>query len=388
MPRNHMELDQIDTLSVLSEDGSIDKSQLPKLSKEELLKSYRFLVLTRRTDEQALRYQRQGRIGTFAPSTGQEASQIGSAMAISKEDWFIPSFRELGVALCRGMSIRDYFLFIMGFEEANQGLKGTNNMPVSVPVGSQCAFTPGIAWGIKLDKKKAAAVVYFGDGATSEGDFHEGLNFCGALNLPAVYLCQNNQWAISTPRSQQTAAKSIAQKAIAYGVCGIQVDGNDFFAVYKATKEALDRAKKGEGPTLIECVTYRLSVHTTADDPTVYRAKEEEEAWQKKDPIERLRKYLEKEKLWDSSHQEKLEEDIKAEIKKGYEEAEQFRNSIPDPLKFFDHQYETIPPYLAWQKSMAKEKIQGRNVIKGATEGYKGPGGAAAVGELEEAGDE
>ncbi|OGP03874.1 MAG: pyruvate dehydrogenase (acetyl-transferring) E1 component subunit alpha [Deltaproteobacteria bacterium GWA2_38_16] len=377
----------IDILSIVNPEGIEDTKLLPKIPPQELLKAYRWMLLTRRLEEQALRYQRQGRIGTFAPSIGQEAAAIGSALCLTSEDWFLPSFRETGIALTRGLSIKNYFLYIMGFEDSNKELKNTHDLAISIPVGSQCVHVAGIGWGLKLDQKKAAAMVYFGDGATSEGDFHEGLNFCGALNLPCVFFCQNNQWAISTPFKNQTASQTIAQKAIAYGVKGIQVDGNDFFSVYVATQEALNKARKGEGPTLIEAVTFRQSLHTTADDPSVYRTKNLEEEWKKKDPILRFKKFLEKEKLWDSQKEDALEQTLKEEIRKGYEEAENFRNSNPDPLTFFDTVYETMPPYLQWQKECAQKNIAGRNVIKGALEKPRGSGGAAAVGELEEAQD-
>ena len=387
MPKSRIKTFEIEMLSILNENGEADATLLPKLAPDFLIKAYRFMLLSRRLDEQALRYQRQGRIGTFAPSVGQEAAQVGSALALNEEDWFVPSFRELGAALVRGLSIKNYLLFIMGFEESNKDLKGTKNLPACIPVGTQCAHVAGVAWGIKLDRKKAAAIVYFGDGATSEGNFHEGLNFCGALNLPAVFFCQNNQWAISTPRKKQTASETIAQKAIAYGIPGIQVDGNDLLAVYEATRQALERARKGEGPTLIEAVTYRQGVHTTADDPTIYRTKEEEESWKKKDPLLRFKKYLENKKLWDHEKEEKLEEEIRNLIKKGYDEAENYRNSNPDPLAFFDYLYETMPSYLKWQKEEAQKNILGRTVLKGASAPNKGSGGAAAVGELEEAKD-
>ncbi len=387
MPKEKIKLYDIESLSILKEDGSVDRSLLPSLPKETILRAYEVMLFTRRLDEQALRYQRQGRIGTFAPSIGQEAAQVGSAIALTEEDWFVPSFRELGAALIRGLSVKNYLTALMGFEDFNVELKGTHNLPTAVPVATQCAYAAGIAWGLKLDQKLSAVIVYFGDGATSEGNFHEALNFCGVLKLPCIFLCQNNQWAISTPRKKQTASETLAQKALAYGVAGIQVDGNDFFAVYQATDEALKRAKKGEGATLIEALTYRLSAHTTADDPTVYRSKSEEEEWRKCDPLVRFRKYLESEQLWDGEKEEKLENEIKEKIKAGYEAAENFRNSNPDPLAFFDYVYDVIPPYLKLQKGEAEENIRGRQVIKGASEPKKAPGGAAAVGELEEAED-
>ena len=387
MPRGKIQTESIETLSILDENGNVDKALFPKLSPEEILKAYRLMLFTRRLDEQCVRYQRQGRVGTFGPSLGQEAAQVGSGLCLRKDDWFIPSFRELGVWLCRGLTTGNYILGLMGLEDGAKNVKDTNNMLMAVPVATQCTHAAGIAWGIKLDKKKAAAVVYFGDGATSEGSFHEGLNFCGALHLPAIFFCQNNQWAISTPRKKQTAATSIAQKAVAYGVKGIQVDGNAFFAVYVATYEALERARNGKGPTLIEAVTFRKSVHTTADDPTVYRTQEEEREWDKKDPLVRFKKYLDKEKLIDEKKHEQMEKEIEAEIKKGYEEAENYRNSDIDPLAYFDFVYGEMHPYLKWQKELAHLNIAGRNVIKGATEPAKGSGGAAAVGQLEEAQD-
>ena len=385
MSRSTIKLNDIEYLSILKEDGSCEEDLLPSLSRDFLLSAYRYMLFTRRLDEQAVRYQRQGRIGTFAPSFGQEAAQIGSALVMTPEDWFVPSFRELGVALTRGLTVKNYLLFLMGFEEGNKDLKGSSNFPVSIPVGTQCTHAAGVAWGIKLDHKKNGTIVYFGDGATSEGDFHEGLNFCGALTLPCIFFCQNNQWAISTPRKKQTASETIAQKATAYGVPGIQVDGNDFFAVYVATREAFERARSGKGATLIEAITYRLGVHTTADDPTVYRHKDEEALWQKKDPLIRFKKFLIDKKMWDEEKEKTLEEALKLLIKTGYEEAENYRSSHPDPLAFFDHVYSTLSPYLKWQKALAHESIEGRNVIKGASTPNRGSGGAAAVGELEEA---
>ena len=199
MPRGKIKLYDIETLSILKEDGTVDRSLLPKLSQPFLKGAYRMMLMTRLLDEQALRYQRQGRIGTFGPNIGQEAAQVGSALALKEADWFIPSFRELGAALVRGLTPKNYLLYLMGFEESNKDLKGTPNLATAIPVATQCTHAAGIAWGIKLDRKKNAAIVYFGDGATSEGNFHEGINFCGAMKLPAAFFCQNNKRAISTP---------------------------------------------------------------------------------------------------------------------------------------------------------------------------------------------
>ena len=387
MPKGTIKLENIETLSILSEQGQVDSQLLPKLTPEELLKAYRFMLLARRLDEQAMRYQRQGRIGTFGPNIGQEAAQIGMAMAMTDQDWFIPSFRELGVWLWRGLSPSNYLMGHMGFDDAAANLKGTTNMPFAVPVATQCCHGSGIAWGLKLDKKKAAAVTFFGDGATSEGSFHEGLNFAGALHLPAVFFCQNNQWAISTPLKKQTASASLAQKAIAYGISGIQVDGNDLFAVYVASTQALERARNGKGATLIEAVTFRKSVHTTADDPTVYRTAEEEKKWEAKDPITRFKKYLDAENFLTKEKNQTFEDEIAQDIKQGYEKAEEFRNSSLDPVAYFDYVYERMPAYLKWQKDVARQFCEGRVMIKGASKPVVAGKGAAAVGELEEAAD-
>ena len=218
--------------------------------------------------------QREGRIGTYASIWGQEAAQVGSALALTDGDWIFPSFRESGVLVARGYPLWMLYRYWTGDERGMSAPEGLNVFPMSVPVGTQIPHATGAAWAMKLKGHKNVAAVYFGDGGSSKGDFHEGLNFAGVFKVPCVFLCQNNQWAISVPRSSQTAAKTIAQKGFAYGMEGLQVDGNDVVAVYKATKEAAEKARSGGGPTLIECFTYRLDDHTTADDSSRYRSDE------------------------------------------------------------------------------------------------------------------
>ena len=293
MPRKKLNLlDSVEYLSILDGDGRIDQKLMPDLSEAQLLHFHRSMLLSRRFDERLLSLQRQGRIGTFAPGKGQEASQIGAVAALRQEDWMVPSFRETAAAIYRGTSLSGLLLFLAGYNEGSRIPEGQNDLPICVPVGTQIPHAVGIAYGIKYRKKKQVVLTFFGDGATSEGDFHEGLNFAGVFNTPTIFLCQNNQWAISTPRAKQTRSQTLAQKALAYGFPGLQVDGNDVFAVYAAAQEAVERARSGEGPTLIECVTYRLSLHTTADDPTKYRSEEEVKKWAQRDPLPRLQAYL------------------------------------------------------------------------------------------------
>jgi TPP-dependent pyruvate/acetoin dehydrogenase alpha subunit len=208
---------------------------------------------------------------------------------------------------------------------------------------------------MKYRRQPHVTLVFFGDGATSQGDFHEGLNFAGVFNTPTIFLCQNNQWAISLPRKKQTKSQTLAQKALAYGIPGIQVDGNDVFAVYVAVQEAVERARAGQGPTLIECVTYRLSLHTTADDPTRYRSEEEVKEWEKRDPLVRLQKYLIDRKLLSHKHLKDLETDIQADIDRAWQEAQEQMASMGDPLDIFDHVYAELPPYLAEQRQAFQE---------------------------------
>lgn len=285
---------------ILKLNGSIDETLEPELSKEELLKWYEIMVSLRVLDEKGMRLQRQGRIGFHVPIHGQEA-HVGAVAALNDTDWIFPAYREHGCALYRGMSFKDIvnhmFANDLDPQKARRipGLFGDNKINFvnpSAPIGTQIIHAVGAAYGAKFTKDGNATLVFFGDGGTSSNDFHSGMNFAGVYKTPTIFMCQNNGWAISLPRSKQTASKTLADKALGYGMPGIQIDGNDILSVYVTVKEAVDRAKRGEGPTFIESVTYRMGPHTSSDDPTKYRTKDEIEKWQKHDPIIRFEKYL------------------------------------------------------------------------------------------------
>ena len=353
MPRTLIEPQfPTERLSILDSDGKLDAKLEPKLAPDDLKRLYRAMVLGRRLDERMLKLQRQGRIGTFAPIKGQEASQIGSVFTLTPIDWMVPSFRETASMLWRGWPIEKILALYAGRLEGAQPDPEQRDLPVAIPVATQLPHAVGIAYGIQYRGEGAVVMVYFGDGATSEGDFHEACNFAGVWHVPVVFVCQNNQWAISVPLKKQTNSRTIAQKALAYGFRGIQVDGNDVLAVYAASREAVDKARAGEGPTLIECVTYRLGVHTTADDPTKYRTDEEVKAWEQKDPLTRFRAYLEKKKLLDPSVDEQVDEEIARAV-------ERFE-AMPaaDPLGMFDHAYAELPPDVAAQRAELAGRLE------------------------------
>jgi pyruvate dehydrogenase E1 component alpha subunit len=312
---------------------------------------YRAMLLGRRLDERMVRLQRQGRVGTFAPIKGQEAAQIGSVATLTPHDWMVPSFRETASMLWRGWPIEKMLMFFAGYLEGGQPAPGQRDLPIAIPVATQLPHAVGLAYAAQYKDDDAVVMAYFGDGATSEGDFHEAANFAGVWHVPVVFVCQNNQWAISVPLKKQTNSRTIAQKALAYGFPGVQVDGNDLLAVYAATREAVDRARAGEGPTLIECVTYRLGVHTTADDPTKYRSDDEVKAWEKKDPLTRLVPYLERKGLLTPG----LEDDVDAEIAAAVERFES--TPPPDPVTVFDHVYAERPPHLERQRAEMIERL-------------------------------
>ena len=374
-------------VTFLDEEGALVAGRSPPMPDAKAVELYRHMLRARLFDDRLLKLQRQGRIGTFAPSFGQEACQIGSLSALTAKDWFVPSFREMAGALYRGAPMKSILLYAMGYEEGSVVPADSRDLPVSIPVGGQAAHAVGLAWAMKLKKDPGIAIVYFGDGATSEGIVYEAMNFAGVLRVPTIFFCQNNQWAISTPRRSQTACETIAQKSIAAGIEGRQVDGNDLFAVYHATSEAAALARSTGMSTLIEGITFRRGVHTTADDPSVYRTKAEEEAWAKKDPIDRMRKHLTKKGAWGDAQQKKAEDEINAEIQQAIADAEAFRESDPDPLLMFDHTFSWMPPYLKRQRDEAEASFAGRDVLVGVSTKKQGAGSQAVVGELEEAKD-
>ena len=371
---------EVPYLQILDEFGKYDSKGAPDISKNVLLEMYKAMVLTRAFDDKALKLQRQGRLGTYAPMRGQEACQIGSAFALSKEDWVFPAFRENGIFMIRGVPAHMLYQYWAGDERGMQIPKGINILPVSITVGAHLPHAAGAAMAFKHQGLKSAAVVYFGDGATSEGDFHEAMNFAGVFKAPCIFICENNQWAISVPVKEQTASSTIAQKAIAYGFPGVQVDGNDVFAVYKATAEALVRARRGDGPTLIECFTYRLTDHTTSDDAKKYRSEEEVRAWEEKDPLPRFENYLLKEKILNPVTIQKIKVDAEQIIEREVRVSESMTPQPPTDM--FDYLYAVRTPEMDEQRLRAAEEneIAGR---AGLSEHAAEKGGV--VGELEEA---
>ncbi len=355
MPRTVLEPRlQIEHLSILDSEGRLDAALEPALSPDALKRLYHFMVLGRRLDERMVRLQRQGRVGTFAPIKGQEASQLGSVATLGPTDWMVPSFRETAAMLWRGWPIEKILLFFAGYVEGGEPAPGQRDLPVCIPVATQLPHAVGLAYAAQYRGDDAVVMAYFGDGATSEGDFHEALNFAGVWRVPVVFVCQNNQWAISVPLKKQTQSKTIAQKALAYGVPGLQVDGNDVLAVYVAAREAVDRARAGGGPTLIECVTYRLGVHTTADDPTKYRSAEEVAMWEEKDPLTRFTAYLRGKGLLEEGLEARVDEEIAQAVRR-------FEATPPaDPLTAFDHVYGETPPHLRGQRDALAARLAAR----------------------------
>jgi len=356
MPRTPVYEAVTERLDILAVDGSVDQTLMPDLADEQIVELYRDMVKMRAYDDKALKLQRQGRMGTWPPIKGQEAIQAGVGRAMTKEDWLIPAFREHGLMLLKGIPGHMIYAYWAGDERGSCFPEDVRCFPVAVPVGSQWQHGTGVGLSLKLSGEKAAAVVFGGDGSTSEGDFHEALNCAGVYNVPTVFVIQNNQWAISVPLHRQTAAATLAQKAHAYGIPGVQVDGNDIFAVWSAAVEALDRARRGDGPTLIEAVTYRLGDHTTADDASRYRDDEEVEAWRARDPISRLRLYLDGAGLWN----DELESQLAAEVHAWVDEQVQALEAMPphSPEDLFKYMYAEIPPHLSEQMASLIEEVE------------------------------
>ena len=343
---------------ILDIDGKIiNEEDLPNFTDDQLLYLYRTMMFSRTIDEKTLSYQRQGRMLTYAPNIGQEATQVGSAYAMEKEDWLVPAFRELGAWLVRGVPLKNIFLYWYGNEWGSHMPEGVKVLPISVPIASQLQHAAGIGIANNIKGEKNVVVTYVGDGGTSHGDFHEAINFAAVFNAPVIFIIQNNQYAISTKREIQTKSETLAQKAIAYGIPGILVDGNDIFAMYAATKKAIDRARNGEGPTLIEAYTYRLGAHTTSDDPTLYRDQEEVEEWKEKDPILRFKKYLLNKNLISEEWDENLRKELEEIVVSTFEEIE--NKSDTEIEDIFKYHFEKMPPQLEEQLREYKEFLEG-----------------------------
>lgn len=349
------------TVQLLNEEGFVREEEELYLSNELLINMYQWMKKARIIDEKLMKMQRQGRIGTYAPFSGQEAAQVGSALALEKSDWLCPSYRDTAACLVHGMPIEQLLYTVKGHVYGGKTPENINILPIQIIIAAQTLHAVGIAHASKIKGESSVSVSYFGDGATSEGDFHEALNFAAVYKVPTIFFCQNNQYAISVPLEKQMASRSIAQKAIAYGMKGVQVDGNDILAVYQVMKEAAERARNGEGPTLIEAITYRYGPHTTSDDPTKYRERDEVDGWiQKKDPIHRLNLLLERKGLWSPQEEEQLEQRFKEELDTLINRMEE--EESPTIEETFHYVYQEMLPHLQEQKEMAK-RIQKRKMV-------------------------
>lgn len=359
MPRNPIELEYaVEYLSILDENGELDNELEPNLDSDLLQRMFRTMLLARRFDEHLLTLQSEGRVGTFAPVRGQEACQIGAMAAINESDWFVPAFREFAAMHWRGFALADILLFVAGYNEGAAVPEDTRDLSTAVPVATQIPHAVGLGYASQYHERDEVALVFFGDGATSEGDFHEGLNFAGVLQTPTVFFCQNNQWAISLPRDKQSKSKTLAQKGLAYGMPCLQVDGNDILAVYAATQEAVKRARAGDGPTLIEGLTYRMGIHTTADDPSKYRDEKELKEWKERDPLPRFKNYLLESEVLSGDDIETMETEIKQAIDRSWEDTEALISDLDGPEVIFDHLYAERPPYLQAQRDAFIERQQ------------------------------
>jgi pyruvate dehydrogenase E1 component alpha subunit len=328
-------------------------SELPEAAcdPEALIPLYRGMLLTRRFDAKAVALQRTGRLGTYASSLGQEAVTVGLAAAMLPEDVLLPTYRESGAQLWRGVRLDELLLYWGGDERGSDFQGPRADFPVCVPIASQCLHAVGVAYAKMLQREPGVAVCVCGDGATSNGAFYEAINYAGVWRVPAVFVVNNNQWAISMPRSAQSAAATLAQKAIAAGIPGVQVDGNDVIAVRHIVEQALARARTGEGPSVVEALTYRMSDHTTADDAGRYREGEAVSGQWSSDPIARLRNHLSASGAWTKAQEERLIEEINREIDAS---VERYMAVSPQPPEsMFDHLYAELPAAYAEQRVAA-----------------------------------
>jgi pyruvate dehydrogenase E1 component alpha subunit len=350
-------------IQVLDREGNVhDDATVPDLDDETLVAIYEQMKFARHLDRRAISLHRQGRIGTYPPLAGQEAAQVASTHALAEDDWISYQYREHGAVVTRGIS-EEFLLYWMGHEEGNGWLADQRVFPMNISIGSQIPQATGLAWAGKLKGDDAAVVCHFGDGATSEGDFHEGMNFAGAFDVPAIFFCNNNQYAISIGRDAQTASRTIAQKGQAYGMASKRVDGMDPLAVYAVTREAVDRAKaddpehpdpdvgRAARPTLIEAVMYRLGAHTTVDDPDVYRDEAEVEKWRAWDPLGRYETFLRERGLVDDEEIDAMDQEIEDEVAALIDRAEAYE---ADPEEMFERPYENTPPRVEEQQEQLR----------------------------------
>ncbi|MCA9291129.1 MAG: thiamine pyrophosphate-dependent dehydrogenase E1 component subunit alpha [Phycisphaerales bacterium] len=349
VPPARIDLGEIDDLRVLDENGEVNEALDPGLPDDELLRVYRAMVLTRKFDIRMLNMQRQGEMGTFAPGFGQEATQIGQVYPLAQRDWYSPSYRSFGAQIWRGWPMDQLFLLWDGFFEGFAPPPDVNDLPFSIVIGSHVPLAVGIAMGIrKKGVEDAVVVCNFGDGASSQGIVSESMNFAAVFKAPCVFVVENNGWAISTKLEQQSGVTELARRGPAFGVPSVRVDGNDILGMIAASTRAVEHARAGHGPYLIEAVTYRMGVHTTADDPKVYRSDDEVRAWEGKCPIRRMERHLTERGLLDAETIETIGTACEQEVLAA---RESFRKrAIARPEEIFDFVYEELPPELAAQR--------------------------------------
>ncbi|WP_019393696.1 pyruvate dehydrogenase (acetyl-transferring) E1 component subunit alpha [Priestia filamentosa] len=352
-----MDVQEFPLKQIVKSDGHlVDQSFENVVTKELVQTFYQQLIKMRTFDRKAKNLQRQGRLGTYPPFEGQEAAQVGSALALDEDDWMLPTYRDHAASITFGKS---YSILSSwnGRVEGNVPPAGKNILPPSVPIATQLPLATGAAMAERYRGSKQVVIAYFGDGATSEGDFHEGLNFASVYNAPVVFFNQNNQYAISLPIWKQMNSKTIAQKSIAYDIPGIRIDGNDIFAVYFETKKAIERARNGEGPTLIEAVTWRYGAHTTADDPSKYRNQEESEKRRESDPITRLEAFMKLYDYWDETWAKQVQIDATAEIDGAVKELESMSPARVEDI--YDYMFETPTWTILEQKEQYLKFLRG-----------------------------
>ena len=357
MPTTTVYRGEVQHLEIMDEQGRLDEDLArgvrDVLPDEQVVETYRAMIVARTLDDVAYKLQRSGRMGTYPPNKGQEAAGFGVALALRKgHDHLVASYRENTALFQHGLPMHMILLHWMGDERGNAIPANVAASPICLAIGAQCLHGAGWAWAFKMQNRRdgtdRVAAVFFGDGATSQGDFHEAMNFSSVMKTPLVFVCQNNGYAISSPVSKQSASETFAQKALAYGMPTIRVDGNDLFAVVKATKDAAERARRGEGPSFIEALTYRLADHTTADDSLRYRSAEEVEAAKGRDPFIRLRLYLTARGLWDDDRQAEEEERAKRIIREVVDVATNIEPPQTDDV--FNYAYAELPPDLVRQR--------------------------------------
>ncbi len=339
--------EQFPLIQRLNEDGEL-VGELGIVDEQGLVDVYRSMVMLRRFDERAWNLQRQGVIGTYAPFKGQEAAQLGAAYGLGARDWLVPTYRDWAACWARGVPLEHGLFFAKGHPRMGAVPEEARVFPAQVVIAAQTLHGVGLAWSLKLRREAAAALVTFGDGAASQGDTHEAMNFGSVFGVPLIFFCENNHWAISVPLERQMRSETVAQRALAYGMEGFRVDGNDYVAVVNLVHDLAERARRGEGPFLVEAVTYRLGAHTTADDPTKYRASDEEQRWEQRDPIRRLERFLLGRGLLDDAGIAEAEEAALQEVEATLE---RFRQALEeDPAVLFDHVYAELTPQLAAQR--------------------------------------